>query len=99
DYRYGGWDAGRERASKFEYDTVGLLPLAYDELAEVTNKPEYAQVIKEVTGSFITEEGGILQYKESNYNIDSVAPGRSVLRLFTDTKEEKYKIAAGHLRR
>lgn len=98
-YRYGGWDVGRERASKFEYDTIGLLPLAYDELADVTDKSEYAQVIKKVTASFITEEGEILQYKESNYNIDSVAPGRSVLRLYTDTKEEKYKIAASHLRR
>ncbi len=98
-YRYDGWDVNRERKPKFEYDIVGLLPLAYDELAKETKDPKHAQVIKTVTASFITDSGEILNYNESSYNIDSVAPGRSVLRLYDATQEEKYKIAASHLRR
>ena len=97
-YDYNGWDLNRERKPKFEYDIVGLLPLAYDELAKVAPNPEYAQVIKKVTGSFVTEEGNIQRYKESNYNIDSIAPGRNLLRLYAETGEQKYKTAADHLR-
>ncbi len=97
-YHYGGWDMHRERKPKFEYDIVGVLPLAYDELAKVTQNPAYGQVIEKVSGSFVTEDGDIRRYEKTSYNIDSIAPGRNLLRLYEETGEEKYKIAASHLR-
>jgi unsaturated rhamnogalacturonyl hydrolase len=97
-YHYGGWDVNRERKPKFEYDIVGVLPLAYDELAEVAPEAAYAQVIEKVSGSFVTEAGDIHRYEKASYNIDSIAPGRNLLRLYAETGEEKYKIAANHLR-
>ncbi|UTF59479.1 glycoside hydrolase family 88 protein [Gilvimarinus sp. DA14] len=97
-YHYDGWDVNRERDPKFEYDIVGLLPMAYDELNKEAPAEKYAQVMPKVTGSFINDKGEIGRYKLSNYNIDSIAPGRNLLRLFEDTGKEKYKIAATTLR-
>jgi hypothetical protein len=76
-YHAGGWDTHRKRTPRFEYDIVGLNPVAYSELAKETGNPAYASVLYKVTGSFINEKGEIAAYKQSNYNIDSVAPGRA----------------------
>jgi rhamnogalacturonyl hydrolase YesR len=96
-YHHGGWDVNRERLPKFEYDIVGLLPMAYDELNKVAPAKKYADVMPMVTGSFINDKGEIARYKLSNYNIDSVAPGRNLIRLYEKTGKEKYKIAASTL--
>lgn len=98
-YRHEGWDENRGRKPHFEYDTAGLLPLAYHELAQVSPDPRYAEVLAEVTGSFVGEHGTIAQYRETDYNIDAVAPGRNLLRLFEATQQRKYKQAADILRR
>jgi len=97
-YHAGGWDTHRKRTPRFEYDIVGLNPVAYSELAKETGNPAYASVLYKVTGSFINEKGEIAAYKQSNYNIDSVAPGRAVLELFKQTNEGRLKIAADTLR-
>lgn len=98
-YHYDGWDVNRRRPPKFEYDIVGLLPMAYDELNIVAPNTGYEEVPYKTTATFITDEGDIRRYKISNYNIDSVKPGDVVLRLHQDTGEEKYKQAADLLRR
>ncbi len=48
--------------------------------------------------SFIQTDGGIATYKQSDFNIDMVAPGRAVLRLYEKTGGERLKTALGHLR-
>ena len=98
EYRHAGWDQNRKRKPKFEYDIVGLQPLAYDELNQVAPDPKYEQVLAKVTGSYVTESGEIQEYKESDYNIDSIAPGRNLIRLYEKTQEQKYKKAADRLR-
>jgi rhamnogalacturonyl hydrolase YesR len=97
-YRYDGWDVNRKRKPKFEYDIVGLQPFAYDELNRVAPDPKYEQVMAQVTGSYVTDSGEIREYKASDFNIDAVAPGRNLLRLYDKTKEPKYKQAADLLR-
>jgi unsaturated rhamnogalacturonyl hydrolase len=98
-YRYDGWDANRRRKPRFEYDIVGLLPLAYDVLAEVAPEPRYAEVLERVTGSYVTDKGEIREYAEDEYNLDAVNPGRSLLRLHARTKAQKYRLALDRLRR
>jgi len=97
-YHYNGWDTHRKRSPKFEYDIVGMLPLTYAMLAKETGNAAYADVLSTVTASYIQDDGAIHAYKYSNYNIDSVAPGRAVLELYAQTGEEKYKTAASKLR-
>jgi len=98
-YRHGGWDENRRRKPRFEYDIVGVLPLAYDMLAEVAPDERFSEVIEKVTGSYVTDRGEILEYTEKEYNLDSVNPGRNVLRLYAKTKAPKYKQAAQLLRK
>lgn len=98
-YNFDGWDINRRRPPKFEYDIVGLLPMAYDELNKVAPDADYAEVPHKTTATFITEKGDIQRYKISNYNIDAIKPGDVVLRLHDATGDEKYKQAADLLRR
>lgn len=97
-YNYDGWDVHRQRPPKFEYDIVGLYPFTLYQLGELTGESSYQSWINKITGTFVTEQGDIKRYKKSNYNIDSVAPGRAVLALYQSTGEEKYKKAAALLR-
>ena len=78
---------------------VGLQPLAYDELSRERPDPRYAQVMAQVTGSYVTGQGTILEYTAQDYNIDQGNPGRNLLRLFEQTHEKKYELAARVLRR
>lgn len=98
DYRHGGWDAHRKRKPNFEYDVVGLQPLAYDELNQERPDPRYAEVMERVTGSYVTDQGKILEYDEKQYNIDAINPGRNLLRLFERTGAKKYELALRSLR-
>lgn len=97
-YHFDGWDVNRKRKPKFEYDIIGMQPLTFDLLADVTGNDKYRQVIEQVTASFVTETGEILAYKKNNYNIDNIPPGRNFLRLYQRTKDDKFKKAAAALR-
>ncbi len=98
-YRLDGWDTNRRRKPRFEYDITGLLPLAYDELNRAAPEPRYASVLQQLTGSFINERGEIATYDESAYNLDSILPGRALLRLYEQTGSDRYQKAAAQLRR
>src|SRR5690606_29440653 len=97
-YRYDGWDENRKRKPKFEYDIVGLLPHTYDELARITGNSRYGEVKKIVTSSYIEQDGKIRQYNKQDFNIDAVAPGRALLRVYGENPEQKYRIALAQLR-
>ncbi len=98
-YHAEGWDVNRARSPKFEYDIVGLLPFAYDELGRTTGEQQYQQIKYLLTGSFVTQDGSLKAYDLDNYNIDAVAPGRVLLRLYQETGLVKYKKALQVLRK
>jgi unsaturated rhamnogalacturonyl hydrolase len=97
-YHYNGWDISRQRKPKFEYDIIGMQPMMYNRLAPYTGDEHYKKVMKQVTGTFVNDQGKIGRYKQSNYNIDNIAPGRNLLTLYKRTGEQKYKVAAQTLR-
>ena len=97
-YHFDGWDVNRKRKPKFEYDIVGLLPLAYDELAKATGDNLYNEVKSIVTASYIAPNGTIQQYDKNNFNIDSIAPGRTLLRVYQEDPQPRYKTALAELR-
>lgn len=98
-YHLDGWDTNRRRKPRFEYDIGGLLPMAYDELRRASLDPKYASIMQRLTGSFVDERGQIATYDESAYNLDSVMPGEVLLRLYEQTRDDRYKTAADRLRR
>jgi unsaturated rhamnogalacturonyl hydrolase len=84
--------------AKWDY-TAGLLTLSLLELNERVPDPRYVKFAETAIGSFITEDGSIHGYKASEYNLDNINPGRTVLALYELTKEGRYKKAADLLRK
>lgn len=97
-YHANGWDVNRKRSPKFEYDIIGLQPYAYYQLGMATDEQTYKNVIAQVTGSFIDQQGKITAYKQSNFNIDNIPPGRNLIQLYQDTQQQQYLSAAKALR-
>lgn len=85
------WRPGR--SVKWDY-TAGLFTLSLLKLNGVVPTPSYVEFSKDTIGSFITEDGNIQGYKMSDYNIDNIAPGKTVIALYELTRDEKYKNCA-----
>jgi unsaturated rhamnogalacturonyl hydrolase len=83
--------------AKWDY-TVGLFTLSLFKLNERVPNPAYVEFGKSVIGSFIAPDGKIQGYKLEDYNIDNIAPGKTVLALYLLTKEERYQKCADLLR-
>jgi len=96
-YVWGGWDFERERATTFEY-TTGLLLQAYDDLNRVQPQPAYQQAVQAMGESFVSPSGDIHSYQLEKFNIDSINSGKLLLRLYEQTGDARYQVAAGHLR-
>ncbi len=96
-YYWGGWDHERARPTSFEY-TTGLLIQAYMALQQVAPDPAFAQVISNMSDSFVSADGNIHSYDLSKYNIDSINSGNVLLRQFELNNAEKYQKATALLR-
>jgi len=90
------WRPGRN--VKWDY-TAGLFTLSLLKLNEELATPGYVEFSKDAIGSFISPEGDIQGYKLADYNIDNVAPGKTVIALYQLTKEERYRKCADLLRK
>lgn len=83
--------------SKWSYD-MGVVLKGFEGLWRQTGDAKYLQAIKAKMDWFIQPDGSIKGYELTEYNIDHVNNGKLVLLLYKETKEEKYRIAAHHLR-
>jgi len=90
------WRSGRN--VKWDY-TAGLFTLSLLKLNEKVPTPAYVDFSKDAIGSFIGPDGSIQGYKPEEYNIDNIAPGKTVIALYELTKEERYKKCADLLRK
>ena len=63
-----------------------------------TGDKKYFDFIKKGVDTFVQDDGSINTYKMTDYNIDMVNMGRSVLLLYRVTGDAKYKKAADLLR-
>lgn len=90
------WGPGRN--VKWDY-TAGLFTLSLLKLDQVVPTPAYVEFSKETIGSFITDSGDIRGYRLEDYNIDNIAPGKTVMGLYRITKEERYRRCADLLRK
>ncbi len=86
-----------DRKAKWDY-TAGLFTLSLLRLNEKVATPDYVTFSQDAIGSFIAADGTIQGYKLEEYNIDNVAPGRTVLALYQLTQEDRYRKCADLLR-
>lgn len=73
---------------KWEYD-YALLGQAIDRLGNIDRK--YSTYMSDYIDYFVQDDGRILTYKLSDYNIDRINPGKNAITLYKRTGEEKYK--------
>jgi unsaturated rhamnogalacturonyl hydrolase len=86
-----------ETGAKWDY-TSGLFAHALLQLDGRLCEERYQPFVEKLIGSFIQPDGTISRYKLDEYNIDWVAPGKAVLRLYGLTGDERYRKAAALLR-
>ena len=73
---------------KYEYDYAFLGDAIY-KLKDIN--PKYGQYMKDYIDYFLHEDGTISGQKHSDFNIDRVRPGYSMITLYEDYGDEKYK--------
>ncbi|MFT3870215.1 MAG: glycoside hydrolase family 88 protein [Nibricoccus sp.] len=86
-----------EKGAKWDY-TSGLLAYSLLKLDERLSAEQYQPFVEKLIGSFVKNDGTIHKYQVETYNIDHVAPGKAILRLYSLTGDERYRKAAALLR-
>lgn len=81
---------GRTR-SRWSYD-LAFLGMAIDRLGSVD--ASYSSYMKTYMDEFVQADGSIRTYRQSDYNIDKINPGKNLLTLYKRSGDEKYRMAA-----
>lgn len=92
-----GWMIDFAPKPKWDY-TQGLFASALERVYEKTGDKKYLTYIKAFADTMINEQGVIMTYKKTDYNIDRVNPGKFLMELYKETGEQKYKLAIDELR-
>jgi unsaturated rhamnogalacturonyl hydrolase len=82
---------------KWTYEQ-GVLLTGIEAVWLNTGDGRYFDYIKRVMDRYVADDGTIKTYKQADYNIDNVQPGRVLLLLYRVTGQEKYRKAADSLR-
>ncbi|MFX1706625.1 glycoside hydrolase family 88 protein [Chitinophaga sp. CC14] len=85
------------RQVRWSYDQ-GVILEGFTGLWKRTGNQEYFRYMQRSMDHFVDTNGNIHTYQLEDYNIDNVKNGRILLTLYKATKNNKYKIAADHLR-
>ncbi|MEC3876944.1 glycoside hydrolase family 88/105 protein [Chryseobacterium salviniae] len=91
------WMLDYNKTPKWSYPTAIVLEGA-ERLFEQTGNQEYYQYISTFGETMVKEDGTILSYDLSKYNIDMLNCGNVLLYLFQKEKKEKYLKALQTLR-
>ena len=86
-----------KRPARWDYEQ-GVVLKGFDQLWKQTGNRMYFDYMKKIMDQFIQPDGDIRTYELVEYNIDHVTPGRILLPLYKETKDEKYKKASALLR-
>ncbi len=78
---------------KWQYD-IAMLGQAIDRLG--SRDPSYSQYMQDFTDYFILQDGSVLKYKRSDYNLDHINPAKNLLTLYKRTGDRKYLTAIGN---
>src|SRR5215510_250122 len=86
-------DAGAPPRWSYEY---GVVLKGVEGVWLSTGDGNYFSFIQKGIDTFVNPDGTIRSYNASDYNIDNINTGRSLLLLYKVTGQEKYKKAADH---
>lgn len=86
------------KSYKWNYEQ-GLICEAFYQMWKHTGNQKYFEYLMKNIDYYIEPDGTIKTYKLTDFNIDNITPGKVLLRLYTEMKDEKYKKAADTLRK
>jgi unsaturated rhamnogalacturonyl hydrolase len=75
---------------KWAYD-VAFLGMAIDRLGRIDQK--YSKYMEDWVNWFVKPNGSVTDYRQKEYNLDRIFPGRNVLTMYKRNPDQKYKIA------
>ncbi len=85
------------KSRKWNYEQ-GLMLEAFYQTWMQSGDSLYLTYIKRNLDYYIADDGTIRTYKLSDFNLDNIAPGKGVVRLYALTGQDKYRKAADVLR-
>lgn len=91
------WTCDGAAKPKWEY-TPTLMARAFIELYEQTGDTAYMGYAQRFADHFIGEDGTILTYKKSLYNMDRIQGGNFLIKLYAHNPKPEYAIAIETLR-
>ncbi|MBN2008282.1 glycoside hydrolase family 88 protein [candidate division KSB1 bacterium] len=91
------WMIDARDEPRWEY-TQGLVLKAILAVWERTGDQKYFDYVKSYYDKFIRDDGTIVDYKLTDYNIDRINPGKPLFMLYKQTGDEKFKRAIYLLR-
>ncbi|MBR3359130.1 MAG: glycoside hydrolase family 88 protein [Solobacterium sp.] len=77
----------------------GCMLTALMEMTRITGDERYAEFAEKVADYYVQEDGSILTLEPEKANLDDINEGRVLFELYRRTGKEKYRLAAGTLRR
>ena len=86
-----------ELRERWAYD-YGVLCRGIERVWLDTKESKYFNYIKDNMDYFVDSDGSIKYYEFEKFNMDYINNGKTLLFLFKETKEKKYKIAVDTLR-
>ncbi|MFN3802777.1 glycoside hydrolase family 105 protein [Belliella pelovolcani] len=92
-----GWTLDFNQKPKWEY-THGLVMMAMHRVWKETGDQQYDDYIRNFIDFMINDQGQILTYKKSDYNIDRVNGGKFLIDVYNENKEPKLRLAIEELR-
>lgn len=96
------WAGNGTLAREQEYDyhwcyERGIITKAWVDVFEKTGDQRFFDAAKANVDKYVTDEGEILTFEKGKHNIDMICMGRTAVRMFRATGEEKYRKACEHL--
>ncbi|GAO31192.1 rhamnogalacturonides degradation protein RhiN [Geofilum rubicundum JCM 15548] len=91
------WMIDFRETPKWEY-THGLMMTAHMALYHETGDEQYLDYVKGFADKFIAEEGQILTYKPTDFNIDRINPGKFMIELYQLTGDTGLRAGIESLR-
>ena len=77
---------------------AGVVLLAIDRVAAKRDDDAMRAYVKRNMDRFVQPDGTITGYKLDEFNLDQIAQGRLLFPLYQRTRDNRYRIAASHLR-
>ena len=88
---------GGTPSARWDY-TSGLFSYSLQMLGESTGEKDMTDFATKFVESYVEPDGTIATYKQDDYNIDMITPGRALLFRYEQTKDARLKTALDQLR-